>query len=142
LRLQKIGVADTFFLFAAMVEPKTVAETDGTIEFFLNNAVIDGSLQSVAPMLKRGNFAVVQKLMKVTLDPSITGQLPEFLREIPTASILKLYFASANNDYRRRYDRQFAPSIAVYERVLQERGALDAAGHFIGPPVDQLVYRP
>jgi hypothetical protein len=135
-------VADTFFLFAAMVDPRTVVATDGTIEFFLNNAVIDGSLQSVAPMLKRGNFAVVQKLMKITLDPSITDQLPEFLQEIPTASLLKLYFAAANNDYRRRYDRQFAPSIAVYERVLQERGALDAAGHFIGPPVDQPVVHP
>jgi hypothetical protein len=140
-RLQKMEVADTFYLFAARVDPQTVAATDGMIEFYLNNAVIDGSLESVAPMLQRGNFSVVQKLMKITLDPSITTQLPEFLREIPTASILKLYFAAANNDYRRRYDGQFAPSIAVYESVLQERGALDATGHVIGPPVDLAVHQ-
>jgi hypothetical protein len=140
-RLQKVGVADTFYLFAARVDPRTVVATDGMIEFHLNNAVIDDRLESVAPMLMRGNFAVVQKLMKITLDPSITTQLPEFLREIPTASILKLYFAAANNDYRRRYDGQFAPSIAVYESVLQERGALDATGHVIGPPVDLAVHQ-
>ncbi|MCA9876635.1 MAG: hypothetical protein KC442_02600 [Thermomicrobiales bacterium] len=137
LRLQKVGVADTYYLFAAMVDPRTVAATDGMIEFFLNNAVIDGSLESVAPMLKRGNFAVVQKLMKITLDPSITAQLPAFLQEIPTASILKLYCAAANNDYRRRYARQFAPSIAVYESVLRERGVLDADGHVAAVPSER-----
>lgn len=141
-RLQKIHVADTFSLFAARVDPRTVAATDGTIEFHLNNAVIDGSLESVAPMLKRGNFAVVQKLLKITLDPSITAQLPVFLQDIPTTSLLKLYFAAANNDYRRRYHGQFAPSIAVYEQVLQERGALDAAGHVVGPPADGPVFQP
>lgn len=135
-RLRKMDVAEAFCLFAARVDARTVAATDGMIEFYLNNAVIDDSLESVTPMLKRGNFAVVQKLMKITLDPSITAQLPAFLREIPTASILKLYFAAANNDYRRRYDRRFAPSIAVYEAELQDRGALDAAGHVVVPPVD------
>lgn len=141
-RLVKAGVADTFYLFAAAVDPQTVAATDGTIEFFLNNAVIDGSLESVAPMLKRGNFAVVQKLMKITLDPSVTAQLPVFLREIPTSSILKLYCAAANNDYRRRYARQFAPSIAVYESVLRERGVLDADGRVVSVPFESALPHP
>jgi hypothetical protein len=87
-------------------------------------------------MLQRGNFAAVQKLMKIALDPVNTDQLPDFLQKIPTSSILKLYFAAANNDYRRRYDRQFAPSISVLETVLQERGALDTEGLLIGAPVD------
>ena len=141
-RLQKVRVAEIFSLFAARVDPQTVAATDGTIEYFLNNAVIDGSLESVAPMLKHGNFTVVQKLMKITLDPSITAQLPAFLADIPTAAILKLYCAAANNDYRRRYNGQFAPSIAVYEQVLQERGALDAVGHVVGPSVVGTVPHP
>lgn len=140
MRLRKVNVVDTFYLFAARVDPRAVAISDGTIEFHLNNDVIDGSLESVAPMLKRGNFAVVQKLMKITLDPTITDQLPDYLQEIPTTSILKLYCAAANNDYRRRYNRQFAPSISVLETVLQERGALDAAGHIIGAPVDRVAF--
>lgn len=134
-RLRKVHVAEIFSLFAARVDPQTVAATDGTIEYFLNNAVIDGSLESIAPMLKHGNFTVVQKLMKITLDPSITDQLPAFLAEMPTAAILKLYCAAANNDYRRRYAGQFAPSIAVYEAVLRERGVLDDNGYLIPAPV-------
>lgn len=134
-RLRRVDVAETFSLFAARVDPQTVIATDGTIEYFLNNAVIDGSLESVAPMLKHGNFAVVQKLMKITLDPSITDQLPAFLVDIPTASILKLYCAAANNDYRRRYARQFAPSIAVYESELRARGVLDENGCIIAAPI-------
>lgn len=139
VRLRRVGVAEAFSLFAMRVDPRAVAATDGTIEFLLNNDVIDGSLASIAPMLQRGNFAVVQKLLKITLDAPITAQLPTFLQTIPTASILKIYCAAANNDYRRRYGRQFAPSIAVYEAVLQERGVLDAAGHIIGAPVDHVA---
>lgn len=141
MRLQKVHVANTFYLFAARVDPRLVAASDGTIEFLLNNVVIDGSLASVAAMLQRGDFAVVQKLMKITLEPKHTGQLPSFLEEIPTSSILKLYFAAANNDYRRRYGGQFAPSIAVLEAVLQDRGALDEAGHVIAAPDGQAALR-
>lgn len=133
-RMAAIEVAELFLLLAVRVAPETVAASDGTIEFLLNNAVVDGSLESVAPMLRRGNFAVVQKLMKITLDPTITAQLPSYLRQIPTESILKLYVAGTNNDYRRRYQRQFAPSLAVYERVLQDRGVLDSAGHVVVAP--------
>ena len=141
-RLQNIGVADTFSLFAAMVDPDTVAATDGTIEFHLNNEVIDGSLESIAPMLHHGNFAVVQKLMKITMDPAITEQLPAFLRDIPTASILKLFSAAASNDYRRRYDRQFVPSLAIYEAELQERGVLDGSGCYVATPASCAKLRP
>lgn len=139
MRLQKAHVADAFYLFAVRVDPRTVEATDGMVEFHLNNAVIDGSLESVAPMLKHGNFAVVQKLLKITLDPTITAQLPEFLRDIPTASILKLYVAAASNNYRRRYGGQFAPSIRVYEAELQDRAVLDAEGLFIGVPLEHTV---
>jgi hypothetical protein len=139
MRLQNLNVADAFYLFAARVDPLVVAASDGTIEFFLNNDAIDESLESVAPMLQSGNFAAVQKLMKITLDPVNTDQLPDFLQKIPTSAILKLYFAAANNDYRRRYDRQFAPSISVLETVLQERGALDTDGLLIGAPGDLSV---
>ena len=139
-RLQDVNAADRFYLFAARMDPRAVGASASTIEDRLNDTFITGTLESVAPMLKRGNFAVVQKLVKVTLDPKHTDQLPEFLQEIPTSSILKLYCAAANNDYRRRYDRQFAPSIAVLETVLQERGALDAAGHIIGAPVDRVAF--
>ena len=132
-RMAAVEVADLFLLLAVRVDPLTVDASDGTIEFALNNAVVDGSLESIAPMLRAGNFAVVQKLMKITLDPSITAQLPRYLEQIPTESILKLYFAATNNDYRRRYERQFSPSLAVYERTLQQRGALDAAGHVVPP---------
>ena len=130
-RMAAVGVAELFLLLAVRVEPRTVTASDGTIEFALNNAVVDGSLESIAPMLRRGDFAVVQKLMKITLDPSITAQLPRYLDQIPTESILKLYFAATNNDYRRRYERQFAASLAVYEQTLQARGALDIAGHVV-----------
>lgn len=141
-RLRNVDVADVFYLFAARVDPEAVAATDGTIEFHLNNEVIDGSLESIAPMLKRGNFAVVQKLMKIALDPPITDQLHGFLQDIPTSSILKLYCAAANNDYRRRYQGQFAPSIRVYEAVLQERGVLDADGHVVPASLASLALHP
>ena len=141
-RLRKVQVAETFYLFAARVDPLAVAATDGTIEFQLNNEVIDGSLESIAPMLKHGNFAVVQKLMKIAFDPPITDQLPAFLQEIPTASILKIYCAAANNDYRRRYQGQFAPSLRVYESVLQERGVLDANGLVVAAPANPIALHP
>jgi hypothetical protein len=137
-----VNVADTFYLFAARVDSEAVVATDGTIEFHLNNEVIDGSLESIAPMLKQGNFAVVQKLLKIALDPPITDQLRGFLSDIPTASILKLYCAAANNDYRRRYQGQFAPSLRVYESVLQERGVLDANGLVVAVPDNPIALHP
>ncbi|MFT4039620.1 MAG: hypothetical protein QM692_15660, partial [Thermomicrobiales bacterium] len=99
-------------------------------------------LASIAPMLQRGNFAVVQKLMKITMDPVIVDALPEFLHTIPTESILKLYFAAANNDYRRRYRGEFAPAIAILESALRERGVLDVDGCIIPAAPAQLMPTP
>jgi hypothetical protein len=135
-RLQKVHAADRFYLFAARMDPQAVAASNGTIEDRLNDAFFDGTLASIAPMLQQGNFAVVQKLLRVILDPNHTDQLPHFLQEIPTSSILKLYSAAACAGFRHRRDRGYVPSISVLETVLEERHVLDPAGHLTGAPVD------
>jgi hypothetical protein len=137
-RLRNADVADRFFLFAARIDPQAVGASQGQIEDRLNEAFIDGSLASIAPMLQRGNFAVVQKLVKVFLDAKHTDQLPEFLRGIPTSSMLKLYAAAACDGFRQRSQRRYLPSFLILEAALQERGALDAEGHISGEPVDLL----
>ena len=131
-RLQNVNVADRFFLFAARIDPQAVGTSQGQIEDRLNEAVIGGSLASVTPMLQRGNFAVVQKLVKVLLDPKQTDQFSEFLWRIPTTSMLKLYAAAACDGFRQRGQRRYLPSFLILEAVLQERGAIDSAGHITG----------
>jgi phosphoribosyl transferase-like protein len=135
-RLQKVNVADRFFLFAARIDPQAVGASQGQIEDCLNNAFIDGSLASITPMLQGGNFAVVQKLVKVFLDPQHTDQFSEFLRDIPTSSLLKLYAAAASDGFRQRGQGRYLPLFLLLEAALQERGALDAEGHIMGAPVD------
>lgn len=127
-RLRETGVAGLFCLFALRVDPAAVAASDGTIEAAINAAVVDGSLASIRPMLEDAHGPVVQKLLRVVLDPGQTDDLARFCREIPTGSLLRLYGAAASNNYWQRYDRAFVPSLQVLEAVLRERGALDAAG--------------
>ncbi|MCA9876544.1 MAG: hypothetical protein KC442_02140, partial [Thermomicrobiales bacterium] len=134
-RLRNVSVADTFYLFAVRMDPQVVGASDGGIEDCLNDAYITGSLESMGPMLQRGNFVAVQKLLHVIFDPKHTDQLPGFLQEIPTASIVKLYAAAACDGLRHRRQRLYFPSVLVFETVLQERGALDAEGHLTGAPV-------
>jgi hypothetical protein len=90
-------------------------------------------------MLQRGNFAVVQRLVKIVLNPEHSDQFSRFLREIPTSSLLKLYSAAACDGFRQRSQHRYLPLLLVLEAALQERGALDAAGHIIGEPVDLLA---
>jgi hypothetical protein len=135
-RLQKVNVADRFFLFAARIDPQAVGASQGQIEDRLNEAFIDGSLASLAPMLHRGNFTVVQKLVKVILDPKHTDHFAEFLRGVPTTSLLNLYAAAACDGFRRRSQGRYLPSILILEAALQDRGALDEGGHIMGAPVD------
>ena len=82
-RLRKVNVAGRFYLIAARMDPQAVGASYGQVEDRLNDHVISGTLQSLAPMLKRGNFAAVQKLVKVMLDPKHAEQLPAFLAEYP-----------------------------------------------------------
>lgn len=135
-RLRSVHAADTFYLFAGRMDPQAVGATAGAIEDRLNATCIDGSLASIAPMLQRGTFAVVQQLLRVTLGPQHTDQLKAFLQEIPTPAILKIYAAAASDGFRQRRQRLYLPSMLVLETVLQERGALDAEGHISGAPVD------
>jgi hypothetical protein len=135
-RLRKVNVADRFYLFAARMDPQAVGSSHGQIEDRLNDHIITGTLESVAPILKGGNFAVVQKLVKVTLDPKHTARLADFLVDVPTSAILKVYAAAASDGFRERRQRCYFPSLVILERVLEERGALDAEGHIIGDLLD------
>jgi hypothetical protein len=135
-RLKKADVAGRFYLIAARMDPQAVGASYGQVEDRLNDHVITGTLQSLAPMLKRGNFAAVQKLVKTTLAPKHTDQLPGFLPDIPTSSILKIYAAAASDGFRHRSRQIYLPAMLVLERELQDRGAIDAEGHIVRAPSD------
>lgn len=130
-RLRKVNVAGRFYLILARMDPQAVGASYGQIEDRLNDHVMTGTLQSLAPMLQRGNFAAVQKLVKTMLDPKHTDELPEILPEIPTSSILKIYAAAASDGFRQRSRQIYLPAVLVLERELQERGAIDAEGHVV-----------
>ena len=136
-RLRRVGVADRFYLFAVRMDPQTVEASTGQIEDLLNDAFLTDGLHTLAPMLRGGNFSVVQKLVKVVLAPIHTEQLPRFLEEIPTASVLALYAAAAGDGFRHRHQRSYLPSLLVLEQVLRERGALDDAGQLADPLPDR-----
>ena len=136
-RLTNVEVADRFFLFAARIDPQAVGASHGQIEDRLNDYFVTGTLQSVAPMLQLGNFAVVQKLLKVVLAPEHTDQLSEFLQEVPTPSILKLCTAAACDGLRHKSQGRYSPSLLILEMVLRERGALDAEGRIVDPLRDR-----
>jgi hypothetical protein len=141
-RLRKVNVAGRFYLLAARVNPQAVGASNGQIEDRLNDHARGGTLQSLAPMLQRGHFAAVQALLRVVLHPRHAANMPGFLAEIPTSSLLKLYAAAASDGYQRRRQQFYRPSLLMLERALQERGALDAEGHITGPPVDlQALHR-
>ena len=77
---------------------------------------------------------MVQKLLRVILNPVHTAQLAEYLQAIPTASILKLYAAAASGGFHQRSERCYRPSIHVLEAVLRGRDALNAEAHIVGEP--------
>ena len=130
-RLKKVNVAGRLYLILARMDPQAVGASYGQIEDRLNDHVMTGTLQSLAPMLQRGNFAAVQKLVKTMLDPKHTDELPEILPEIPTSSILRIYAAAASDGFRQRSRQIYLPAVLVLERELQERGAIDAEGHVV-----------
>ena len=138
-RLRNVNVASRFYLLAARLDPQAVGASNGQIEDRLNVHVMGSTLQSLAPMLTRGHFAVVQVLLRDMLNPKHADALPGFLVEIPTPSLLKLFAAAASDGYRQRRQQFYLPSLLVLERELQERGALDAEGHITAAPVDLLA---
>ena len=133
-RMRRIEVADRFYLLAARMDPRAVVASQGAVEDRLNEAVVTGTLESTAPLLQAGNFVAVQKLLRVILNPEHTDQLAEFLQTIPTASILKVYTAAADDNFRGRNARLYLPSLLALETVLEERGALDPIGHVVSAP--------
>ena len=135
-RLRRANVADRFYLLAARMDPRAVGGSNGQIEDRLNDICVGGSLESLGPMLKRGNFAVVQKLVKIVLAPKYTERLPEFLREIPTPSILKIFATAASDGYWHKREQFYRPSMLILKHELHQRGALDAEGHMLDAPVD------
>ncbi|MFN8675903.1 MAG: phosphoribosyltransferase family protein [Thermomicrobiales bacterium] len=139
IRLRRVEVATRFFLLAARIDPQAVGESHGQIEDRLNTHAMGGTLESFAPMLQRGHFAVVQLLLRVMLNPKHADTLPGFLAEIPTPSLLKLYAAAASDGYRHRRQQYYLPSLLVLERELQERAAIDAEGHILVGAVDLLA---
>ncbi|MEZ4561457.1 MAG: phosphoribosyltransferase family protein [Thermomicrobiales bacterium] len=135
-RLQNVGVASSFYLLAARMDPQAVGASQGQIEDRLNDYFVSETLQSFAPLLRGGHFAVVQKLVRALLDPLHTNELPAFLAGIQTPAILKLYAAAASDGFSRRSQGRYLPSLLALEMVLQERGVLDAAGHITGTSRD------
>ena len=138
-RLQNVNVADRFYLLAARMDSQAVGDSNGQVEDRLNDWFMGGSLESLGWMLKRGNFAVVQKLVKIVLYPRYTEQLPGFLAEVPTSSILKLYAAAASDGYWTRREQYGLPSVLVLQDVLQQRGAIDMEGNMLGAPAELLA---
>lgn len=131
-RLRNVGVADSFYLFAARIDPHVVGATEGAIEDDLNDATITGTLASVAPILQSDHFAVVQKLLGVVLNPAHTAALSAFVQQIPTSSLEMLYVAASSDGYRHRREGSFLPSLLILEAALEERGGLDAPGRLGG----------
>ncbi len=123
------AAAGIFFLLGAHLSAESVARTNGQIEETLNTWHIDGSLESILPILNQPDFEVVQKTLRVVLTPENGHLLNNFLTTVSDRSLLKLYQAAANNDFWHRYDGLYAPSLALLQQVLYEKGWLNDKGH-------------
>lgn len=141
-RLRRVGVADRFYLFAVRIEPASVEASSGQVEDLLNDAFVTDGPARLVPLLRGGNVAVVQKLVKLVLDPDHAAGLPAFLDQLPTAPIVEIYAAAAADGFRHRHQGRYLPSLLVVERVLEDRGALDGDGQLVHPPVHPLADLP
>lgn len=119
--LNEVKADNAYFMFAMSVDPKVVAETDGSIEAQLNNYAVDGSLASLKPIFA-SEFTPVQKTLQVLFDEANHEQLFDFLmNEVADHSLVQLYLAAAGNDWRNRWSGKFAPGIEVLTDVLQQK---------------------
>lgn len=122
------GAKELFQLFAAQVDPRLVSQTDGKIEDVINRYQITGSIASLMPILL-GEFEPVQKLLRDFLKPENRSELAEFLPQVPNTVLLKLFRAALSNDFYRRYEGLYAPSLDIVMAQLRSCGLLDSQGH-------------
>ncbi len=121
--------AGVLFLLGACLSEEALSQNGATIEEKLNTWVIDGSLESVLEILCQPDLEVVQKTLRVVLDPDNFDSLKDFLdNKIPDQNLLKLYYAAANNDFWNRYQARYAASLRVLEQVLVYKGWLNMDG--------------
>jgi len=123
-----VGAQELFQLFAAQVDPLFVAQTYGKIEDVINRYQITGSLESLKPILL-GEFEPVQKLLRDFLCPENTHYLFDFLQTLPNQVVLKIFRAATANDFFRRYNEIYRPSLELVLNHLQSIGLADERGY-------------
>ncbi len=131
--LHEAHVSSLYFLVAAQMDIDVVARTQGKIEDEINRFAIDGNLLHGMLDLLQSDFTVVQKTLRVVLDPSnypaLQFGMPRILGKTKTTEIfLKIYIAAASNDFMNRMDKKYQPSLQFIAQWLQEAGIVSKNG--------------
>lgn len=132
-KLREAGVGNMYFLLGAQIDQATIAHSGGKIEAEINHQVVGKDIMGGVEKVFLGDYIVVQKLLRLILDPTHQSSLAsEFIAQFPEDKLreifYKIYTAAAGNDYWNRYNGKFAPSLRMIEQYLQDSNVIDEFG--------------
>jgi hypothetical protein len=109
--------ARAFLYIASFCEPPG-ADLDPTLEDALNHAAVK-TLSDLAGIVEADDFAWNVRACKFILDPANYGELPRFLRRMPSSFVRALHRNSRRDGYWRM--TRYAPSHTVIRAELCQR---------------------
>lgn len=119
----KCGASEVFFLYGGVLDRESYTKTNGVLEKMVVNREIDGSLQSLLPLLSDPNqFVVLQRTLQVILHPENKQNLEAFLRQLPDESVLTIVRTITHVDFTVRYNGFYQSSIKIIKADLARRG--------------------
>jgi PRTase ComF-like len=135
----KAGALSFHGVFAFKVDPLQ-AMRDAGIEHRMNQFEITGKLDAtLANVLNHPDYQPVQRMLRLLLHPSNTGDLPAFLQDQVSDRILtRLYLGAMANDYAWIHadapgqKGEYAPSLQAMQQQMQLRGLILADGRLVG----------
>jgi hypothetical protein len=115
---EELPLAGRAFLYIASFPGPTGAGFDPTLEDALNHAAVK-TLADLAAIVEADDFAWNVRACKFILDPANHGELPRFLRRMPSSFVRDLDRNSREDGYWRM--TRYAPSHALVRAELGER---------------------
>lgn len=127
--IEECGANSVFFLYGAKLEEESFRQTNQVLERVVANREIDGSLESLLPMLKEPHsFTVVQRLLRTVLHPDNKHKLPNYFKLLPDESLLKMYKAASSADFSLRFNGMYKSAICILKEELIARGWVSPEG--------------
>lgn len=128
-QIMEVGQATAAYpLFAVNLNIAESDHGDGDVRELMASRTIDGSLASIKSVIVKADNPIVQRTLRNLFAPEHAPYLRGYLEGMSDQALIRLYISVSNSDFRWIFNGDYAGQIRVLEKVLHEKGWVDASG--------------